>query len=170
MNGKLLAGSVVVSAFAIIGALTALPVASGVNATLTVTKTVEGTPPADAEFVINVFCVDDNPPVDVEAVEPAVNGAVVDEDIMFGPGGGSEEFEFFDAALCEITELDDGGADEVSGEGQVAIEEPTDYEAEIVNTFTDEPPTTVVPTTEAPTTTAAAAAAGAVRAAPTFTG
>jgi hypothetical protein len=160
MNGKLLAGSVVVSAFAIIGALTALPVASGVNATLTVTKTVEGTPPADAEFVINVLCVE----VD------AMNGAVVDEDITFGADGGSEEFAFPAGGLqCEITEIDDGGADEVSGEGQVAIEQTISYEAEIVNTFTDDRSTTVVPTTEAPAATAAAAA-GAVRAAPSFTG
>jgi hypothetical protein len=175
MHRKLLVGSAAFSALAIAGAVVALPAEAGrESATLTVTKTVEGTPPPDAEFVINVYCVSEEENGNGEIIDeelvpvgfaPQGNGEVVyNEDIAFGPDGGSEDFTFFGPALCEITEVEDGGADGVSGEGQVAIEEPILYDAEIVNTFTD-----ATTTTAAPTTTAAAAA-GAVAAAPRFTG
>ncbi len=136
--------------------ITASPVSAGEvgeTATLTVIKTVEGTPPADAEFVINVFCVDaDGPngtiPVDLELTPAGLQEIVYDEDITFGPEGGEEEFVFFGPAECTITETDDGGADEViNGESEVAIEDPTLYEAEITNVFSDVVTTT---TTAAP--------------------
>jgi hypothetical protein len=141
----------------------------GETATLTVIKTVEGTPPADAEFVINVFCVDAEGPngtiPDGELTPAGLQEIVYDEDITFGPEGGEEEFVFTGPAECTITETDDGGADEViNGESEVAIEDPTLYEAEITNVFSDVVTTT---TTAAPTTTAAAAAAAAT---PRFTG
>jgi hypothetical protein len=166
LRSLVLVASLVVGA----GFVVAAPSASAGEgtATLTVIKTVEGTPPADAEFVINVFCVD----VDTEGTAPVdvrtpagLQEIVYDEDITFGPEGGEEEFVFTGPAECTITETDDGGADEViNGESEVAIEDPTLYEAEITNVFSDVVTTT---TTAAPTTTAAAAAAAAT---PRFTG
>lgn len=138
----------------------------GGSATLTVTKTVDGTAPADAEFVINVLCVEPGREV-APAAAPAGLGAVYDEDVVFGPEGGSEDFVFFEEAVCTITELDDGGADEViGGEQEVRIEEPVLYEAEVINVF-EPAPTTV---TTAKTTTTTAAAAAVTRATPRFTG
>jgi hypothetical protein len=145
------------------------PVSAGEGtATLTVIKTVEGTPPADAEFVLNVFCVN----VDTEGTEPVdeltpagLQEIVYDEDITFGPDGGEEDFVFTRPAECTITETEDGGADEViNGEIEIAIEDPTLYDAEITNVFSEVVTTT---TTAAPTTTAVAAAAAAT---PRFTG
>ncbi len=155
------------AASALVGAAWVLPAAAGKGqATLTVTKTVEGVAPADAEFVINVFCTDGIPVDTVPELEPlGLDGIVYDEDITFGPEGGSEDFDFFDFATCTITEVDDGGADSSSGPVEVDISGPELFDAEIVNTFDAEAATTV-----APTPTTAAAAAGAVRAAPTFTG
>jgi hypothetical protein len=167
LRSLVLVTSLVVAA----GFVVAAPSASAGEgtATLTVIKTVEGTPPADAEFVINVFCVeadetDESLPTGV--LTPAgLQEIVYDEDITFGPEGGEEEFVFTGPAECTITETDDGGADEViNGESEVAIEDPTLYEAEITNVFSDVVTTT---TTAAPTTTAAAAAAAAT---PRFTG
>jgi hypothetical protein len=139
------------------------------TATLTVIKTVEGTAPADAEFVINVLCVNEEIngtiPIEEDELTPVGNGVVYDEDITFGPEGGEEEFLFFREAVCTITETDDGGADEViNRELEVAITDPELFEAEITNVFADVVTTT---TTAAPTTTAAAAAAAAT---PRFTG
>ncbi len=128
-------------------------------ATLTVVKTVDGTAPADAEFVINVFCEDELPngtvPID-EVIRIQGDGVVYDEDITFGPTGGDEDFDFFGPARCTITEIDDGGADSSTGPVDVFLEDPTSYEAEIVNTF-DPEPTTTTTVPSAPTTAAPAA-------------
>jgi hypothetical protein len=157
---------VVVAALVASGvAVLASPASAGESATLTVIKTVEGPVPDDAEFVINVLCVYEE--INGTIVVPAGIDVVYDEDITFGPEGGEEEFEFFDPAVCTITETDDGGAEEViNREIEVAIEEPTLYDAEITNIFADVVTTTTA-TTAAPTTTAAAAAATAT---PRFTG
>jgi len=167
MVKKWMAAGAAASALTIGSALLALPAEAGrETATLTVTKTVEGTAPADAEFVINVFCEGGTTNGTEVGLEPAgdILEVVYDEDITFGPEGGSEDFEFFSEASCTITEVDDGGADSSSGPVSVDITDPIQFDAEIVNTFDAEAATTVAPTTTA------AAAAGAVRAAPTFTG
>jgi len=137
----------------------------GGSATLTVTKTVDGTAPADAEFVINVYC--EGPESALEpAATPAGGTEIYDEDLVFGPEGGSEDFVFFEEAVCTITEVDDGGADQViGGEQEVVIEDPTRYGAEVINVFEPEP--TTVTTAQTTTTTAAAAV---TRATPRFTG
>ena len=170
--------SLAVVAFAVVlvgSVLIASPASAGrpnETATLTVTKTVVGTAPADAEFVINVFCESDRGggEVIVDELVPLGDGPAVvyDEDITFGPTGGSEDFTFFDAAICTITEIDDGGADSSTGPVEVFISDPELFAAEIVNTFDDAPATTLPG--ETTTTMAPAAAAAAVTAAPTFTG
>ena len=170
--------SIAVVAFAVVlvgSALIASPAGAGEGetATLTVTKTVVGTAPADAEFVINVFCESDRIPDTIpdgggiiELNAPQGSPIIYDEDITFGPTGGSEDFIFFNSAVCTITEIDDGGADSSSGPVEVFIDEPSVFDAEIVNTF-DAAPVTTVP---GETTTTMAPAAAAVTAAPTFTG
>jgi hypothetical protein len=123
-------------------------------ATLTVTKTVVGTPPAGTTFTLHISCAGDS-----EQVEGMSGQAVdYDQDIPFTAAGGSVDFVFTGPSACEITETDDGGATSSSGSVEVAILEPIDYAAEITNTFAD------------PATTAPAAEAAAVEAAPAFTG
>jgi hypothetical protein len=123
-------------------------------ATLTITKTVVGTAPADAQFTLHLSCsgVDDD--VERQATD-------YDEDIVFGATGGSQDFTFTGPSECEVTEVDDGGATSSSGAVQVAIENPISYEAEIVNTFVDG---------ESTTSSTAAPAAEAVEATASFTG
>jgi hypothetical protein len=146
-------------AVAVLGLLSAAPIGAQTTvppqevATLTVTKTVVGTAPADAEFTLHLSCSG----TDDEEVTSQVTD--YEEDITFGATGGSQDFEFTGPSLCEITETDDGGADSSSGPVEVAIEDPISYEAEIVNTFV-----------AAETTTTAAAAAEAVEATAAFTG
>ena len=120
--------------------------------------------------MINVFCESDRSSDTIpdgggviSLNVPQGSPIVFDEDITFGPTGGSEDFEFFNSAVCTITEIDDGGADTSTGPVEVLIDEPTFFDAEIVNTFDVAPATT----TE---TTAPAPAAAAVVAAPAFTG
>lgn len=122
-------------------------------AVLTVTKTVVGTAPADAEFTLHLTCT----PAEIDGeAETKVNA--YDEDITFGPTGGSEDFEFTSQSVCELTEVDDGGADSSTGPVNVDILEPIAYDAEIVNTF------------DPMTTSTTAAAAAAVEATAAFTG
>jgi hypothetical protein len=141
------------------------------TATLTVNKVVVGTAPTDAEFTINVYCESEEETPDttldleleLRGFAPSgIEEVVYDEDITFGADGGSEDFTFFGPAVCEITEIDDGGASSSTGPVTVFIEDPTEYEATITNTFVS--PDTLVPTTS---TTRAAVAAVAT---PRFTG
>jgi hypothetical protein len=158
----------------------AAPAGAGIEpiATLTVTKTVQGEAPADAQFVIQVYCESVDDSGEVPIVFP-----VVDEVLVFGPEGGSEEFELFGEPECTVNETDDGGADEVIGDGgSVSVEDPIDYELEIINVFggggttsTTAATTTTTTTGRTPTTTGgtpttAAAAATAARATPRFAG
>ena len=142
-----------------LGLLGAAPVAAQTTvppsevAVLTVTKTVDGTAPADAEFTLHITCAASE---DGEAVTQATD---YDQDITFGSTGGSQDFEFTGPSLCEVTEVDDGGADSSTGPVDVDITQPIAYSAEIVNTFDP-----------AVTTTTAAAAAAAVEATAAFTG
>ncbi len=126
--GTSIAVALVASSFLAVGS-----VGAGVDtATLTVTKTVVGTPPPGATFVVNVYC-------EFEEGDPETM------DIEFGPSGGSEDVLFSDEALCTVTEVDNGGADSSTGPIEVLIDAPTSFEAEIVNTFDPEPtPTTPV--------------------------
>ena len=127
-------------------------------ATLTVTKTVVGTPPTGTTFVLHIRCVDG--PRSMKRATPQ-GGAVplYDEDVNFGAKGGSRDFTFGQAASCVVTETDDGGANSKSGPVTVEILKPTTYSAVITNTFDP-----IV------TTTTPAKAAAAVQAAPAFTG
>lgn len=166
-----------VATAALLGGTVALAGPSGAGeretATLTVTKTVVGTAPADAEFVIHVYCERepigpiDTIPIEVVPVAFGPAGVpptvVYDEEITFGPTGGDENFVFTSAAVCTITEVEDGGATSSTGPVTVNIDEPTLFDAEIVNTFA------AAPTTAAPTT-APAPAARAATATPRFTG
>ncbi len=143
-----------------LGLLGATPVAAQTTvppsevAVLTVTKTVAGTAPTDAEFTLHLTCT----PEELDGAAQT-NVAAYDEDITFGSTGGSEDFTFTSASLCEVTEVDDGGADSSTGPVNVDILEPIAYSAEITNTF--DPATT---------STTAAAAAEAVEATAAFTG
>lgn len=147
--------------------------AGGPFAVLTVTKTVQGSPPEGTEFVIEVECFAVGGRV-LESVRPMADTLVLDETVTFGPGGGSESFDIaptvaFDEVSCTVLETSDGGADRVEGGDQViSMTEPGEYDAEVINVFDPVEPTTS--TTTAATTTTAAAAATAVRATPRFTG
>lgn len=63
------------------------------TATLTVTKTVVGTPPPGATFVVNVLCVEEAPsgttlPIIFSGGSSRASGfseTVYDEDVVFGP-------------------------------------------------------------------------------------
>jgi hypothetical protein len=160
MNNTLWMKVAAPAAVVTLGLLGAAPVAAQTTvppsetAVLTVTKTVDGTAPADAEFVLHIRCLSDQ---DEEGAAP--RAVDYDEDITFGSTGGSEEFEFFDVSSCEITEVDDGGADSNSGPVSIDILEPIAYSAEIINTFDP-----------AVSTTSTAAPAPAVEATAAFTG
>ncbi len=120
--GTSVAVALVASTFLVVGS-----VGAGVEeATLTVTKTVVGTPPPGATFLVNVSC-------EVLEAEP------IDEDIEFGPSGGSTVMGIPGPALCTVTEVDNGGADSSTGPIEVLIDAPTNFDAEIVNTFDPEP-------------------------------
>ena len=173
-------GLAVVALSALIGIVSTTPASAGDGpAELEVTKVVEGTAPADAEFVIRVDCVRAQVPTSATALPgtpaadrgpapPSDNPPFV-VDLTYGAEGGTQSVAVGERAECTITEIDNGGADSNTGPVQVSIEDPISYPASITNTFDPEPTTT----TEAPTTTAApttAAAAAAVAQAPTFTG
>ena len=144
-----------------LGLLGAAPVAAQTTtipelATLTVTKTVVGTPPPGTTFMLHLTCVGIERPSAVDSNIP--QAVAYDEDIEFGPAGGSKDFEFTGGSSCDVTETDDGGATSNSGPVNVVIDSPTEFNAEITNTFV------------AATTAAPPAAVAAVAAAPTFTG
>lgn len=144
------------------------PAGAGDGVWLTVVKEVEGTPPADAEFVIEVICVRID--LDDAGLEPL--GVVLDYGgtFTFGPDGGEESLEILGRSECTITETDDGGADEViGGEQTVVFEDPLSQEVIVTNVFEPEAVTTAAPTTST-TSTSTTAAAAAVTAAPRFTG
>jgi len=129
------------------------------TATLTVTKTVVGDPPAGTTFTLHITCTDANEgagSLGGDNILPV--GTVYDEDIPFGISGGSKDFVFLGPSQCDVTETDDGGALSNSGPVSVDILDPILYQAEITNTFA------------AVTTTAPPAAAAAVQATPAFTG
>ncbi|WP_334141768.1 hypothetical protein [Rhabdothermincola sp.] len=140
----------------------------GSSATLTVTKTVQGQAPADAEFVIQVYCESVDDSGEVPIVFP-----VVDEVLVFGAQGGSEQFVLFQEAECSVNETVDGGAEQIIGDGgAVSVENPTRYELEIINVFSGGGTTSTTAasttTTGGATTTTAAAEAAVVT--PRFTG
>ena len=170
-------GLAVVALSALIGIVSTTPVSAGGAADLEVTKVVEGTAPADAEFIIRVDCARAQVPTSSTAVPgapaadrgpapPSDNPPFV-VDLTFGAEGGTQTVLVGEQAECTITEIDNGGADSNTGPVQVSVDELISYPASITNTFDPEPTTT----TEAPTTTAApTTAAAAVAQAPTFTG
>jgi hypothetical protein len=127
-------------------------------ATLTVTKTVVGTPPANTTFVLHLRCVTSLPPV-TDLSPLGGDPPVYDEDIDFGAVGGSKDFTFAARAHCSITETKDGGASSSSGPVSIDITGPSRFSAVITNTFDP-----IV------TTTTLAKAAPAVETAPAFTG
>ena len=149
------------AAIAVLGVLGASPIGAQSPPTtvqqevanLTVTKTVVGTAPSTAQFTLHITCSGSSITVESQVTD-------YDEDMTFGPTGGSKLFVFTGPSLCTITETDDGGANSSSGPVQVSIESPIDYSAEITNTFDP----VVTPTT------APAAAAAAVQTTATFTG
>lgn len=140
----------------------------GGYATLTVIKTVQGEAPPDARFVIQVYCESVDNSGEVPIVVP-----VVDEVLVFGPEGGSEAFQISQEAECSVNETEDGGAEQIIGDGgSVSVVSTIDYGLEIINVFagggttsTTAPSTT---TTSGATTTTAAAEA--VAGTPRFTG
>jgi hypothetical protein len=143
-RGALLAGALLVVSLvaAVSPAAAGVPPTTGVlTATLTVTKVVQGVAPADAEFVIEVDCEDGT------------------TELTFGPEGGSEDLTFFDEDVCTITEIETGGAVDVTPPFDIEIASPTFYEATVTNVFDTAPSSS---------TTASAQAAAATR--PTFTG
>jgi hypothetical protein len=145
--------------------------AGGPFAVLTVTKTVQGSPPEGAEFVIEVECFAVGGRIP-DSMRPMADTLVLDETLTFGPGGGSESFDItpmvaFDEVSCSVVETDDGGADRVEGGDQlISMTEPGEYDAEVINEFDPVEPTTS--TTTASTTTTAAP--GSAVATPRFTG
>ena len=166
---KFLVATSVAAALAAGSFLAVGPASAGrTAATLTVTKTVVGTPPPGATFVVNVLCVEEAPPGTTLPVifsggssrASGLSETVYDDDVVFGPSGGSEEFIFFSEATCTVTEVDDGGADSSTGPVVVVIDSDARFTAEIVNTFDPDPKTTAAPIP----------AAEAVVAVPAFTG
>jgi hypothetical protein len=143
--------AVVASAAIVVSLAAAVPVGAGVTtttgegetATLTVNKVVQGTAPADAEFVIAVECESSGP-----------------FELTYGPEGGAEEVIFFEPDFCTVTETETGGAVDVTPPIDIAIEDPIPYEVTVTNVF-DTAPTSS-------STTASVAADAATR--PTFTG
>ena len=95
-------------------------------ATLTITKVVQGTAPADAEFTIVADCE-----------------ASGEHELTFGAEGGEQEIVFSSADVCDITEPGDGGASSTTGLGEIGIFSPTDYARSVINTFDPESATTV---------------------------
>ncbi|MGZ4693704.1 MAG: hypothetical protein ACXWA3_08750 [Acidimicrobiales bacterium] len=126
------------------------------EAVLTVTKSVVGTAPTDAQFTLHITC-NSNSNTDSEPETQAVD---YDEDMTFGSTGGSKDFVFFGPSQCEVTETDSGGADSSTGPVQVAVESPIAYSAEIVNTFDPAVTTTTAPAAPAPAVEATAAFTG----------
>lgn len=138
--------------------------AGGPVVTLTVVKEVEGTAPADAEFVIEVSCI---PAFEPLGIDPSFGGTFV-----FGPDGGEESLLISRPSECTIVETEDGGADEViGGEQSVSFSDLVSQTVTVTNVFNAET-TTIAPTTSAPasTSTSTTAAAAATTAAPRFTG
>lgn len=138
--------------------------AQGETATLTVTKAVVGPVPSDAHFVIHVLCTDARPtetPISVVNV-PAAARVVYDEDVTFGPSGGSKDFTFLRAADCTVTETNNGGATSTTGGGGIGITRPTTYQSVITNTFV------ATATTQIGTTTSSVASMAVAQ--PRFTG
>ena len=149
------------AAIAVMGVLGASPIGAQTTPTtstdevavLTVTKSVVGTAPTDAEFTLHISCTGtDDEDVQTQATD-------YDEDITFGSTGGNQQYVFTGPSQCEVTETDDGGADSSTGPVTVDITQPISYVAQIVNTF--DPATT---------TTTPAAAAAAVETTAAFTG
>jgi hypothetical protein len=153
------------------------PASAGMTTFLTVVKDVEGTPPADAEFVIEVTCVlidSDGPGLEPVGIVPDYG-----DTFTFGPDGGEESLPIPGPSECTITETDDGGADDVlGGEQTVTFTDPESQTVTVTNVFNAEAttiaPTTSAPastsTTAAPASTSTTAAAAATTAAPRFAG
>ncbi|MEJ5254241.1 MAG: hypothetical protein WHS89_02715 [Acidimicrobiales bacterium] len=154
------------------------PASAGITTFLTVVKDVEGTPPADAEFVIEVTCVLTDLPVPTGLLDEQGGLAAAGDDtspyygdtFTFGPDGGEESLPIPGPSECTITETDDGGADDViGGEQTVTFSDPESQTVTVTNVFNAET-TTIAPTTSAPASTSTTAAAAATTAAPRFTG
>jgi hypothetical protein len=140
---------------------------------LVLEKQVVGTAPADAEFVIDVFCTIQTPGITapVDAQLPQAIAVIVLDEFVFGPEGGVEEIPLErvggdTTVTCEVEEVETGGAVDVTPPQVIEITENIPYDAVVENVF-DTPDTS---TPEETTTTGAAAAAGAARATPRFTG
>jgi hypothetical protein len=73
-----------------------------------VTKVVEGTAPADAEFPIEVACEDGDLMIQADGDE------FVSATTVFGPEGGTERLFHYTTQTCTVSELDDGGAESSS--------------------------------------------------------
>jgi hypothetical protein len=101
------------------GAPTTLPPET---ATLTVTKVVQGTAPSDAEFVIEVDCVEAGT-----------------TELTFESTGGSEQLTFTSEDECTVTETQTGGAFDVTPPQTVTIGDPIPYDVTVTNVF-DTPP------------------------------
>jgi hypothetical protein len=162
MNKTLATKIALPAAVLALGLVGAAPVAAQTTtipselATLTVTKTVFGTPPAGTTFVLHLTCV--SSPLNAGNVSKSAQLADYDEDMTFGAAGGSKNFTFNRESTCDVTETDDGGATSSSGPVHVVINNPTQFNATITNTFVEA------------TTTAPPAAWAAVEAKPAFTG
>jgi hypothetical protein len=143
--------AIVASAAVVVSLAAASPVDAGVTpttgegetATLTVNKVVQGTAPADAEFVIIVECEESGP-----------------YELSFGPEGGAEDVVFFDADLCTVTETQTGGAVDVTPPVDIEIASPVLYEVTITNVFDTAPSSSSTSSSVASDTTTR----------PTFTG
>ena len=127
-------------------------------AQVTVDKVVEGDPPADAQFVVNLDCSLDAPPP-----PPPSPGAFAEtegfpgpdslvRDLTFGAAGGTQQLVFYGPYECTVTETDDAGALSVTVDtedcgdrrplrateatsGDFTVYEPTDCTQTVTNVF-----------------------------------
>jgi hypothetical protein len=110
-------------------------------------KQVVGTPPAGAEYVIDVFCTIQTPGV-IEIPEfatPAAIAIILDTQFVFGAQGGIEEIPFDrlgddETINCDIFESETGGAIDVTPPQSVVIDSNVTYFAYVENVFDTPPP------------------------------
>lgn len=115
---------------------------------LTIQKDLAGTPPDGTTFTARVQCDPEEP------FEPTG----VDTSVGFDATGGSQLAILYERGMtCTVSETDDGGADDVTVDPEVAqfgVEGPYEITSVITNTFQAEPTPTPTPTaTPTPTPT-----------------
>jgi len=104
-------------------------------AALAVTKTVDGSVPEGAAFVVKVDCVAGRP-TGAEFLAPKGLSEDMVFELSYGSAGGTKYVYFGDPADCVITEPVNGGATATTiTPDEVIIDNPETFTATVVNTF-----------------------------------